>query len=563
MPVKVSVVVPVYNPGRYIEECVGSLLRQSLPSDEYEAIFVDDGSTDGTGERLDALAAEHANVTAIHIPNSGWPGRPRNVGMDAATGKYVYFVDNDDWLEPQALERLYDYAERNGSDVVIGREVGHGKGVPRELFRRNVPDASLERDPLLVLLTPHKLFRRDFLREHDIRFPEGRRRLEDHVFVMKAFFNARRISILSEYPCYHWVRREDAGNATDRYADPRGYYDNVREVLDIVDQHIEPGPLRDRFYAHWYRSKALHRLRGALWAGSPSPHALNVYTEIRRLARERFGPGVVATLPMKFRVLARSVEADRIDLVQAQARAERGMQVVADVHAIEWTDWRLRLSLSAVLAYADGSPVRLARRDGRVAWWPPEPLASDPAIGEAALDVTDELGSASVSVVVRNRDTRLEYDVVATIRDGVGAASAAGGTVAYEADAEIDLRTVATGSALGVGTWDLFVNLQACGWSAVKRLPVVGRRTPPPELVAEPYATQYGNLSVSVKRPEPEPAAAAAKPRAERRRPSLLARARRRARRVVLDGAWRIAPTPLREMAKRAAVRLGARRPKS
>ncbi|MDQ3691709.1 MAG: glycosyltransferase, partial [Chloroflexota bacterium] len=74
MPVKVSVIVPVYNPGAYIDDCIASILRQSLPDDEYEAIFVDDGSTDGTGERLDALAAEHANITAIHIPNSGWPG---------------------------------------------------------------------------------------------------------------------------------------------------------------------------------------------------------------------------------------------------------------------------------------------------------------------------------------------------------------------------------------------------------------------------------------------------------------------------------------------------------
>ena len=61
-------------------------------------IFVDDGSTDGTRRRLDALAAEHDHVRVEHIPNSGWPGRPRNVGLDLARGEFVYFVDNDDWL---------------------------------------------------------------------------------------------------------------------------------------------------------------------------------------------------------------------------------------------------------------------------------------------------------------------------------------------------------------------------------------------------------------------------------------------------------------------------------
>ncbi len=159
MPVKVSVIVPVYNPGTYIDECIASILRQSLPADEYEAIFVDDGSTDGTGARLDALAAEHANITAIRIPNSDWPGRPRNLGLQAAQGKYVYFVDSDDWIGDEALERLYERAESNEADVVIGKEVGHGKSVPREVFRRNVDDATLANSHLLLILTPHKLFR--------------------------------------------------------------------------------------------------------------------------------------------------------------------------------------------------------------------------------------------------------------------------------------------------------------------------------------------------------------------------------------------------------------------
>jgi poly(ribitol-phosphate) beta-N-acetylglucosaminyltransferase len=101
---KVSVVVPVYNPGRDIDDCIRSLLEQSLPPSEYEAIFVDDGSTDATPGRLDELAAEHAHVRVEHIPNSGWPGRPRNVGIDMARGEFVYFVDNDDWIEHDASE---------------------------------------------------------------------------------------------------------------------------------------------------------------------------------------------------------------------------------------------------------------------------------------------------------------------------------------------------------------------------------------------------------------------------------------------------------------------------
>ena len=169
MAVKVSVVVPVYNPGDHIDDCIASVLRQSLPASEMEVVFVDDGSTDGTGERLDRLAAEHPDVVRVkHIENSGWPGRPRNVGMDAARGEFVYFVDNDDWIEDEALERLHATAARTGADIVIGKVVGHGKPVPNDLFRCNRDDARLDRDPLLTLLTPHKLFRRAFLAERKV-----------------------------------------------------------------------------------------------------------------------------------------------------------------------------------------------------------------------------------------------------------------------------------------------------------------------------------------------------------------------------------------------------------
>ena len=211
---KVSVIVPVFDPGSDIDDCIASLLGQSLPAGSYEAIFVDDGSTDETPARLDALAAAHEHVHVEHIPNSGWPGRPRNIGIDMARGNYIYFVDNDDWLEPEALERLYAMAVDDDADIVIGKVIGHGKFVPRTLFRETLHGVDLHHARLLSLLTPHKLFRRTLLDEHDIRFPEGRRRLEDHVFVTHAYFHAERISVLANYPCYHWIRRDSGRNAS-------------------------------------------------------------------------------------------------------------------------------------------------------------------------------------------------------------------------------------------------------------------------------------------------------------------------------------------------------------
>ena len=91
-------------------------------------------------------------------------------------------------------------------------------------------------------LTPHKMFRRAFLLEHDLTFPEGRRRLEDHVFVVSAYLHARGISVLSDYPCYFHTARGDGGNAGFRPLEPVGYFANLRDALDAVEALTEPGP---------------------------------------------------------------------------------------------------------------------------------------------------------------------------------------------------------------------------------------------------------------------------------------------------------------------------------
>src|SRR4051812_40743974 len=299
--VKVSVVVPVFSPGPNMDDLVRSVLEQSLPADEYEAIFVDDGSTDGTGERLDALAAEHDVIRVEHIPNSGWPGRPRNVGTDLARGEFVYYVDNDDWLGPEALERLYERAVADDADVVVGKVVGHGKNVARELFAENRTGVTLEWKPLVRLLSPHKLFRKAFLTEHGIRFPEGRRRLEDHVFVLDAFFKARTVSILADYACYHWMLRGEDTNASWSRMDPVSYFGFVREVLDVIEANTEPGELRDRLLAHYLRSKALWRLEGAVFLRRDEAFNRELFEEIRKLTLERFPPTIDKYVPFKYR----------------------------------------------------------------------------------------------------------------------------------------------------------------------------------------------------------------------------------------------------------------------
>ena len=120
---KVSVIIAAYRPGEAVHRVIDSLDAQTLPQDEFEVIFVDDGSPDDTYARLQGFAATRPNMQVYRIENSGWPSRPRNVGIGHARGEYVLFMDHDDSLFPDGLRRAYEYAKLNGADVLSPRKV--------------------------------------------------------------------------------------------------------------------------------------------------------------------------------------------------------------------------------------------------------------------------------------------------------------------------------------------------------------------------------------------------------------------------------------------------------
>ena len=468
MPVKVSVVIPVYNPGNYIEDCIASLLRQSLPPDEYEAIFVDDGSTDGTPARLDELAAADSRVTVVHQEASGWSGKPRNVGIEAARGEFVMFVDNDDYLGDEALERMYDYAVANGADVVVGKMAGQGRGVPVELFRRNHPRATVDNAPLIDSLTPHKMFRRAFLDRIGLRFPEGRRRLEDHVFVTEAYLRADNVSVLSDYVCYYHLKRDDASNAGFQRFDPVGYFANLREALDVVEKYTEPGPSRDRLLRRWLRNEMVERMRGKRLLNAPEDYRKELFTEIRAVVVERFGPGVAAGLQPTQQVVAALIADGRLDDLVAFAEWESSVSPKAEPDGVEWDGGVLRIGLSAELA-SGGTPMTFPA-EGSAA-----PLDGPPASVQEAVDWVGShsvarFGKATVELLLSERASSAQYfQPVEFTRETVPGADGRVRLV-LRGTAALDPATAADGSPLGSGRWDVHLRVKLGGWTKQSRL---------------------------------------------------------------------------------------------
>jgi glycosyltransferase involved in cell wall biosynthesis len=505
MGVKVSVVVPVHNLGADLDACLESLLGQSLGSGEYEILMVDDGSHDGTAQRLEKVARLHPPLRAILAAHTGGPGRPRNIGIERAQGEYVYFVDPDDRLTPTALERMCATAGRTNADIVIGKLVGHGgRSVSRHVFRASRDQADLVEDRLFGLLTPHMLFRSAFLAEHHLRFAEGAAWLGDQLFVAQAYFRAKVISVLADEVCCHWIRRPEREHATRRF-DPRAYYRALRGVLDVVDSHTSPGDERDQIYAHWYDAEMLRLLGGRTFGGLPVRYRQHLlYREVGKLAEERFGPAVEAWLPLSMRVRAQLLRAGAYADIARLARAERELTVVPTLERVEWDGDHLLIRVSGRLSYADGRPVTFHRLDGRLLWQPPVPLRVD--VPENAYDVTAAISRSRLDVYVQNRNDSGDYRLPTTSHLVPDTADEAE-QVVLRGTARLDPRVAKAGRPLEDGLWDCFVRAESCGWDVQRRIgrPSLYQTDPPcPSHVVgtgtlvEPHWTTLGNLSVRV-----------------------------------------------------------------
>ncbi|MEU6352237.1 glycosyltransferase family A protein [Streptomyces sp. NPDC047072] len=403
---KVSVIVPVYNTGKYVDECAPSLLGQSLPADEYEVIYVDDGSTDDTLGRVEKIAAAHPNVQVHTQPNSGWPGAPRNLGMAHAKGEYIQFVDHDDVLGPEALERLYDHAKRNDADVVLGK-MSSTMVRPRRLFRHTVDACTIENDELMQSLTPHKMFRRAFVEEHGLRFPEGPWFLEDQLFVGAAYLKAERISILADYPCYYWMKRDDGGNNTRHRFNPRfGLLPNIRTIVRQIKDGTTPSSdidaLQNRLLHRNYHVEILSRAREPEILREDPAEQRERFEAARKLALEEFPPAVREGLPAVSRLRAQLLEDGYFDGAVALAERVREVKARSAIDGLRWEDGRLAADLTLDLLRGDGEPLTLVERDGK--WWLDPRLIDGVPGTEDGWEVRDPFRLAYAEVVVKDRD---------------------------------------------------------------------------------------------------------------------------------------------------------------
>lgn len=243
--VDVSMIVTTYKSQQYLARCLQSIADQTFikQGGRVEVLCIDDGSNDGTVELAQELLQQNRLQGAVYShENTGSPSKSRNRGIELARGKYIFFMDVDDYLGPQALERMYALAMVKSAEVCVGKYVGVGRGVPKVMFKETTPDTSIMRTPLIDSLNVLKMYRRDFvLHEMRYRFNSRIKIAEDHPFALEAYVRAKNVAVVGDTDCYFCVynkpqNSDDAKHLTGRMHGLDTYYDYYWEVFELLEK---------------------------------------------------------------------------------------------------------------------------------------------------------------------------------------------------------------------------------------------------------------------------------------------------------------------------------------
>lgn len=220
---KVSVIIPVYNAEKYLEECLNSVLNQTYQN--IEIIVINDGSKDGTKAILDEYTQAASNIVVIHTENGG-VSRARNIGLDNVSGNYIMFLDADDLLVPNAVELLLQDLKNNNADIAVGLMDSNVKNVAAVCEGTTIAvwkgteglEKSLEDNPF-TYSSCAKLFKSPALK--NVRFIEGRKIHEDSYFVFCSFINQPTVVVRDVYIYKYRTNENSASHAafSEKYFD--------------------------------------------------------------------------------------------------------------------------------------------------------------------------------------------------------------------------------------------------------------------------------------------------------------------------------------------------------
>lgn len=279
----ISVIIPVYNVENYIHVCLNSVLKQTYQ--DFEVICIEDASTDSTPEILEYFVQKDSRIRVLKNESNKGPGFSRNIALKDAKGKYVIFLDGDDWLSLNALETTVEKAEKDDLDLVMFKNIVHYEDSHEfgwekyydmefmdEFENRVFNHWDLDKRKLFSIPNGpcNKLYLKSFLDRNDIRFPDENLIHEDNPFFYKVITTARRISLVNEYL---YNRRRRPGSIMT-FNDER-LFDNIDVMYMVFKVFFE-----DEELYSYYNNELLHYIFTSVFNGK--------YAQIEDSLKEEF-----------------------------------------------------------------------------------------------------------------------------------------------------------------------------------------------------------------------------------------------------------------------------------
>lgn len=232
--IKVSVIVPVYNVEEYLQECLDSLVSQTL--DEIEIICVNDGSTDNSLTLLNEYASKYPKIKVINRENGGLSAA-RNTGMKEAKGKYIGFVDSDDWVDYDFFEKLFMSAENNNASIAAcgivrtkGRKTRINISYNEEILYTDIQDKIKICNIPKYCYVWNKIYKREELEKNNIEFVEGIN-FEDVRFTIRAVYFLKELVTVPETNYYYRKRK----GSIVKTLSPKNIEDKGKSLNDMLD----------------------------------------------------------------------------------------------------------------------------------------------------------------------------------------------------------------------------------------------------------------------------------------------------------------------------------------
>lgn len=250
--VLVSIIIPIYNAGAYLRDCLDSILRQTYQ--HIEVILIDDGSTDESGSVCEKYASLSSKIRVIHQNNRG-SSAARNKGLEIASGDYLYFIDADDWIDDFSVELLISEMQNNNADLLLSafyyNEDNFCPNKPSSFEPFTIIRESFEGKKGLEGGLWNKFIKKELIDTFGIRFPKYDYYEDLHVFI-ELLFKANKICYCKT-PSYHYRRTPESQTLTsDPYKRIKHFYEFSNNMKDVFTKYSlwDNPTLLHSFYIH-------------------------------------------------------------------------------------------------------------------------------------------------------------------------------------------------------------------------------------------------------------------------------------------------------------------------